>query len=460
MPTILATAPNSASADATTAATAAKRRTAVTSENAPLGNRENARQKQASKTTDFTKNLWRIQRAMWETTAKKRFRDCHRAPIPAAKEVTVTRSGKGGRGVFAGLQNSHSVWSSPVAAVGIAQGRQIELHDAVNNWLGGDDRRAVAMVTLTVRHRHHEDLKTLLKGVSKAWRAVSGNAKWKGAKGMRRRYGVAHSVWFLEITHGRNGWHPHRHMVLFLDRALDADAAAALKAELHALWAEKVADLGLLAPNEEHGVDVQQVTAGNTDAAGAVATYAAKGMFAGLASEATGGATKQARNGNRTPFQILEDIADAKDAGEEPQARDVALWREYEEATMGARQRVWSPGAMEALGVTALDDNALAALEEQEPEEEPEEPTALVAIDIADWKKHLGMNIYARLEVLEAANAGDTAEAGARAVATVLERLGVPYRRVMVKHEYLEPGPRLSADSSDVTRAEARAVLG
>ena len=459
MPTILATAPNSASADANTTTTATGQPTATTADAAPLGNRENSRPPQVTGT--FTRHLWRIQRAMWAVTADKRLRDCHRAPIPAAADVTITRRGAGGRGKFAGLQNSHSVWGSPVAAVGIARGRQEELQNAAAAWLAGGKNRALAMVTLTVRHRHGEALADLLAGVSKAWSRVNSCRAWKAPRGMRRRYGIGHYVWFLEITHGRNGWHPHRHMVLCLERALSDDELAALKAELHALWAEKVTDLGLLAPNEAHGVDVQQV-ATNVDAAAAIATYAAKGMFAGLAAEATGGAVKQARGGNRTPFQILEDIADALDAGEEPQARDVALWREYEAATKGKQQRRWSTGALEALAVAVVADDELEHLEDSdaEPEVEEQADVALVAVARADWWRYLAHNTDARLEVLEAANAGSTSEAGARAVATVLERLGVPYRRLEVRHEYLEPGPRLSAGSSAVTRAEARAVLG
>lgn len=440
------------------AATVSGPHTATTTAAAPLGNRENSRPPQVTGT--FTQHVWRIHRAMWAVTADKRLRDCHRAPIPDAADVTVTRRGAGGRGRFTGLQNSHSVWGSPVAAVGIARGRQEELQRAAAAWLAGGEGRALAMVTLTVRHRRGEALADLLAGVSKAWSRVNSCRAWKAPRGIRRRYGIGHYVWFLEITHGDNGWHPHRHMVLLLERALSDDKLAALKAELHALWADKVTDLGLLAPNEAHGVDVQQA-ATNVDAAAAIATYAAKGMFAGLAAEATGGAVKQARGGNRTPFQILEDIADALDAGEEPQARDVALWREYEAATKGKQQRRWSTGAMEDLAVAVVADDELEHLEDADAAPEVEEPedVALVAVARADWWRYLAHDTDARLEVLEAANAGATPEAGARAVAMVLERLGVPYRRLMVRHEYLEPGPRLSADSSAVARAEARAVL-
>ena len=430
---------------------------ADTTRAAALGNRENSRPPQVTGT--FTRHLWRIQRAMWAVTADKRLRDCHRAPIPAAAAVAVMRRGAGGRGKFAGLVNSHSVWGSPVAAVGIARGRQEELQRAAAEWLAGGKGRALAMVTLTVRHRNGETLEDLLAGVTKAWSRVNSCRAWKAPRGIRRRYGIGHYVWFLEITHGDNGWHPHRHMVMMLERALSDDELAALKAELHTLWADKVADLGLLAPNEAHGVDVKQA-ATNVDAAAAIATYAAKGMFAGLAAEATGGAVKQARGGNRTPFQILEDIADALDAGEEPNARDVALWREYERATKGKQQRRWSNGALEELAVAVVEDEELEHLEDAdaEPDEGTAEDVALVAVARADWWRYLAHDTTARLEVLEAANAGTTPEAGLRAVTAMLDRLGVPYRRLMTSHTHTDP-VKNSVTTNPTTAAEADALV-
>lgn len=423
---------------------------------APLGNAENSRPPQVM--DGFTPHLWRIQRAMWTITADKALAGCHRWPVSNTERASVERTGSGGRGRLGGLQNSHSVWGSPVAAVGIARGRQEELQRATAAWLAGGEGRALAMVTLTVRHRRGEALADLLAGVSKAWSKVNSCRAWKAPRGIRRRYGIGHYVWFLEITHGDNGWHPHRHMVLLLERELSPDELAALKAELYALWADKVADLGLLAPNEAHGVDVQQV-ATNVDAAAAIATYAAKGMFAGLAAEATGGAVKQARNGNRTPFQILEDIADALDAGEEPQARDVALWREYEAATKGRQQRRWSTGALDALAVAVVPDDELEELEATEPPAEPEEePVALVALD-AEARRRVAEDVRLRLLVTEAANYGATAQDGAWAVARVLAAEGVHgWHLLMVEHERVDMALP-SAGCSPVLAAEARAVL-
>lgn len=428
----------------------------TTTNTAPLGNRENSRPVQVDDGF-WTRHLWRLQRAVWKVTRLKAIRECHRLPVPEAAEVSVNRTGKGGRGRFGGLRNSHSVWASPIAAVGIARGRQAEVREAAERWLGEDPRHAVAMLTLTVRHRHGESLEQLLDGLAKAWARVVSNRVYKGADGIRARYGLTHNCWFLEVTHGDNGWHPHRHMVLLLDRALSDDELAALKGELHALWADKVTSIGLRAPSEAHGVDLQQV-ATDADGAAAVSTYAAKGMFAGLSAEVTGGSVKRARNGNRTPFQILEDIAARLEAGEEPDPRDVALWHEYERATRGRKQRRWSNGALKALGMEARADEELEELEElASPEEQAEEPTALVSIPRESWRA-LSWRVDARLEVLEAANSGNTPEEAVRAVTGVLDRLGVTYRRVMVQHEFTEMITP-TALNSPVVAAEARSLL-
>ena len=424
---------------------------------AALGNTENSRPPQV--TAGFTPHLWNLQRAMWTITADKALAGCHRWPVSNTEGASVERTGAGGRGRLGGLQNSHSVWGSPVAAVGIAKGRQRELEQGAAAWLAGGEGRALAMVTLTVRHRNGEALADLLAGVSKAWTKVVSSRAFKGAEGVRRRYGIAHTCWFLEITHGVNGWHPHRHMVVLLERELSGDELAGMRAELHGMWIDKVESVGLAVPSERHGVDVQQVTAANVDAAGKVANYAAKGMFSGLAAEATGGAVKQARGGNRTPFQILEDVAAALAAGEEPDARDVALWREYEAATKGKQQRRWSTGAVDALGLFVVPDDALEELEATEPPAEPEgEPVALVSLD-AGARRRVAEDVRLRLLVTEAANYGRTAEAGARAVVRVLVAEGVRgWRCVMVEYERVDVA-LASAECSPVVAAEARAVL-
>lgn len=423
-------------------------------ERAPLGTTESSRPPQV--TGSFQSLVWKCQRAMWHITADKTLAGCHRWRAPGVTEVDVQRTGAGGAGKLGGLQNSHSVWGSPVAATGIARGRQAEVETATRNWLAGAGR-SVGMITLTVRHRRHESLAELLAGLSTAWTKLVSSRAFKGPGGIRERYGIAHNNWFLEITHGDNGWHPHRHMVAFFERELSADELAALRAELSVKWAESVTKVGLLTPSAERGVDVAQVT--GDESAGKVGVYAAKGQFAGLAAEVTGGAVKQARGGNRTPFEILLDVAEALDAGRKPSARDVALWREYEQATKGKQQRRWSVGAVDALGVNIVGEAELAEMETTEEEQAttPEQPTSLVAIEPSGWRM-LASNVALRRELCEAANTGMNAWAGERAVRALLDRHGVPYRRVMVAHAEQVPVVR-SARWSGTARREARAVL-
>lgn len=63
------------------------------------------------------------------------------------------------------------------------------------------------MATLTVRHSS-SDAAELALGVRKAWRRMQQTGAWKR---YRKRTGLE-MVIAEEVTHGRNGWHPHLHI--------------------------------------------------------------------------------------------------------------------------------------------------------------------------------------------------------------------------------------------------------
>lgn len=407
----------------------------------------------------FDELVWRLQRAMWRITRDKTLAGCHRWRTAEAEDVGVVRRGKGGKGKFSGLQNSHSVWGSPLACLGISKARQGEMGDACNSWMvPGEEEHAVLMATLTISHRQGEGLEHLLKGLSEAWTKLISSRAYKGKDGLRDRYGMAHYAWFLEITHGTNGWHPHRHMPIMVERALSDTELEALRAELYEAWVKAVESVGLRVPNEAHGVDIQQAKKPGKDVDN-MAAYVAKSMFVGLSAEVTGGGFKQARGGNRTPFQILADIADALDNGEKPDPRDVALWHEYERATKGKQQRRWSVGARDALNLVIISDEDAEDLADNTDGAmvADDEPTTLVAIPPRTWSR-LSMDVHTRLEILRAANSGTTIYAGMQAVCDVLDRHGLEYRRVMTTHEHHDL-VAVSARNSGTIEAQARAPL-
>jgi hypothetical protein len=119
-------------------------------------------------------------------------------------------------------------------------------------------------------------------------------------------------------------------------------------------WSSALVANGFEAPDRDHhGLDVQRLDwsaaqgRGGFESIRDVALYVAKG----LAMEATMGAHKVAKNGNRTTMQLLRDaltpheltLADGTVVETvDDTARD--LWREYERAAKNRKQLTWSRG--------------------------------------------------------------------------------------------------------------------
>lgn len=363
------------------------------------------------------RSLWALQKTMWKVTKIKRLAGCHRwrrgysggGSSVVASGVLVSKRGRSSR--FVGLQDSHSVWGSPVAAAAISLRRIKETTTAVENFLAGDNARSVAVLTLTLPHRRDMRLAPLLDVLADAHAALFRRV-W------RQRYGVAHYRKGVEVTHGTaNGFHPHEHVLLFLDRELSAEELDALKLEVHEAWASLAVRHGanhglrLDAPSWEYGVDIQQ--ADDIDDARALAVYAAKANMETwtVAAEVAGGAFKRAKGSNRTLWQVLEDLGKGRENNRH-HARDLAIWLEYEESTHGRRQSSWSQGAVAALGVDVLDDEDIDAGAMVLEDEPADEERGLVEITPEGWDGRLAGDIDKQLELkTEVAAAADNAAA-------------------------------------------------
>lgn len=399
-----------------------------------------------------------LQRVVWEITNDKALAGCHRWRAGGAEGVGVVwRGNKAGR--FMGLQNSHSVWGSPLAALQITRARRDELMQAMATWNDAGQDHSVLFLTLTLRHDSKQDLAALWDALGECWSATtSGSGGWAGTKayaGDKRRFGIAHWVKSVEVTHGDNGWHPHLHVALFLERRLSDAEVESLRGRMFARWSKKAVKLGLKAPSAARGIDLQQAKKG--DDLGELAGYLTKGMVSGLGSEIAGGAMKQARGGNRTPFQVLETMAADKAEHGRYSPRDVAIWREWEVTSKGRRFMAWSKGAKDALGVLDLDDAAAAELAERADDGDDAEVVATLSKE--SWEL-INRDIDARLEIQRAVKAESVGVARKQLIA-VLERMGLEYRLVSapVHHEGLDIWQRLnSAYGRAEVRAEAAAV--
>lgn len=376
---------------------------------------------------DYRRRLWLVQEAMWSVTKNKTLAGCHRWRAPGVANTTLQWRGEGSAR-WASLQDSHSVWGSPVSAATIQSLRTAETTTAIQNWTK-TPCHGVLFLTLTLRHRKGQALKTLWDALSYCWRGVTGTAAWRGGartQGDKAAFGIEHWVRSVEVTVGRNGWHVHIHALLLTNRRLGHLELVQLRQRLFERWSDAAERKGLDAPSDKHGVDLRQ--AASAQDAEDIASYVAKGMTAeSLGAEVAGGLGKLARaKTSRTPFQILVDIGEARRAGQKPARKDVALWHEWEAGSRGRRQMTWSKGAKEALGIAEMTDEELVEAGEEEVE------SWTVAEVAPDQWRRVQSNVTLRLEVVEALADAATPQEAMQIGHEVLTRVGIEHTVVMV----------------------------
>lgn len=415
-----------------------------------LGTSETVKQHETKALTPaaFKARLWDLQRTMWKVTEDKTLAGCGRWVVDKSAGVSLVWQAKG-KARWGGLQNSHSVWGSPVASAVICSRRAKEVDAAIQAWANGagltpahyrgvstspSDRkrrgvsmkpvveRGVSLMTLTLRHNSKQSLSEVWDAITGCWQAVINTAAWRGGArtvGDKRYYGIAHWYRAVEVTHGKNGWHVHLHTVLFHDHVLSIDERDSLAERVFSRWAAKAVRLGMRAPSRKRGVDVVHVSA-SADDAKKIGAYTCKGMLSGmsgLAAEATTGQiTKQAKGDNRTPFQVLGGL------GEQYTKRDHAIWLEWEKESKGRRQTAWSRGTKDALGVNELADELI-----NESLDDVAKSETVAMIDREAWKV-IASDVEKRTIIVDAVSSAGSAESARKVASEYLRLFEVEHR--------------------------------
>jgi len=274
---------------------------------------------------------------------KERVGLCKHALVDFSEGVSVFRGdSKAGskRAWFEGLQTCGSVWHCPVCAAKISEQRRQEMNK-VFVWARSQGY-AIKMITLTARHGIKDDLDPLLDALKLAKKKLHQHRAYK-----RLKSAMAGHITATEVTGGgRNGWHPHYHVIVILDRSELVDLEV-----LREPWLASLRGAGL----DGAGAAFQVQDASQAQ------QYIAKW---GAAEEMTLSGQKLGRCAeSRTPAQLLADSCDENDS------RAGALWREFARVFKGRRQLVWSRGLKELAGIDQVSDEEAAAAD-QEPEPE------------------------------------------------------------------------------------------
>jgi len=326
-----------------------------------------------------------LQSAARELIPQERIKVCLRYHKPDVTTITVNRHKTAKKAYFGGLMTCSSIWHCAVCAARISEVRRADLSRAVNAWNGG-----VMMVTYTASHKISTPLTEILNTVTDGVRAFKSGSKFQK---MSEVYGWVGSVKSLEVTYGKNGWHPHCHELVFLNSPLGLKALDMLEVELKQHWINVLGRKGYVASTQNGLV----VSDDKFDLDRYVAKFGHEPRMSKdewknkwtLAHEVTKAVVKKSKEGGRTPQQLLCDyICGDFEAGE--------AWREYALTFKGRKQLTWSPGMRHLLHLAIEKSDAEIA------EEMPEDTEIYAKFTLDQWRQILRHDL--RGEILN--NAG------------------------------------------------------
>jgi hypothetical protein len=154
----------------------------------------------------------------------------------------------------------------------------------------------IVHAVLTVRHTKGEALSDVFGALADAWRYMGKSRAfrpyWEGL-------GYARAV---EVTYGRNGWHPHIHLALVVPPERDVYE---LKEALWDAWSGAVLEVGWAPSSRDaYFYDIVETATDIAEVAHYVAKTTNWGTNWGIGAEVTGGPRKKSTEG-LTPLQLL-----------------------------------------------------------------------------------------------------------------------------------------------------------
>jgi len=156
-----------------------------------------------------------------------------------------------------------------------------------------------------------------------------------------------------------NGFHPHYHILCFLDKQYTKEDLEIIEKELYEYWAEKCVKAGLGKPSLRNGIDLKMGS--NSD--DTLADYISKW---GMAEEMTQAHMKIGKNNlqSLTMWEVLE-LAQMEASTKDKYSY---IFKTYADAFKGRRQLFWSKGLKQLLKIEIKDDEEIANTEDDSSE--------------------------------------------------------------------------------------------
>lgn len=341
--------------------------------------------------------------------------------------VSVLKSTEYDRAFYAGLTTCGSVWSCPVCAAKVQERRREEVAQAIE-WAYEQGLQPM-MVTLTFPHRRWHKVEDLLSQQAVALQKLRAGAPWKRVKDAMGFRGMIRS---LEVTYGKNGWHPHTHELWFVDPSVDAEKARDV---ISARWRKSCEKAGLL-DSGDVGFDAHAVDVKGWCGASAYMAKQDDSTNWGVDREIAKGTAKKGKGTH--PFGLLQLL---QDTGEDEYRR---AFLEYSMAIKGRRQIHWSRGLKNEVGLNDQTDEELAA-------EQREEASVLGQLEPDDWK--LIRNQNAQAQVLDLAETS-----GWQAIRDLVDSFDTDHKERQPQIEQVKKGQEAESVVDEAqSRAERRA---
>jgi len=180
---------------------------------------------------------------------------CHKKRNSTGEQPTIRLSidQNDSQSTLGNVQTCGSLWTCPVCyeRKALEEGQKILKAIQANTEAG----LVPMMIALTASHSRKMTLRYSKDTFKIAWNAFNAHRQWKKFK---KDFHVKHVISNVDITYGlENGWHYHKHLLLFLDASQIDLAEAFLAADdiLTSVWLNQLENKGRSATSE-HGLHV------------------------------------------------------------------------------------------------------------------------------------------------------------------------------------------------------------
>jgi hypothetical protein len=296
---------------------------------------------------------------------------CNRSIV--APTVQVVKSQNHSKSFFTGVATCANSRTCPVCSAVINERKSNEMRDAMakREQLG----LHFSLITLTAPHSAGDSIYNLVPMMNDAHSRF-----WRGnpAKRFKDKYGILGHIRSFEITYGKNGWHPHFHLIVVSKRPLPTTQKKGFKPTIQQTdeynwilnrWQNSAMRSGLSSPNE-YGLDIQDgskageyITKFGSDGE-LLKTHSGNYVTWDMADELSKANSKKGKGDSLSPFELLEQYK--LTTGDEKH-KYKQLYLDYSRAMTGVTLLKWSRGLRDVfdLGQELTDEEIINETQDQ-----------------------------------------------------------------------------------------------